>query len=127
MPDRVSIDSLEALNRELREHEARLKRLIEQWLEHEQLQDVSASTVQQASAASTANPIPLTERELQILCLVARGQTNRQVGAQLGCTPATIRNRLGRIYWKLGVLTRTHAVVRAIELGLCTFGSSEGS
>ena len=125
MTNRGRADVLEALHRELLEREARLKSLIEQLLERERLQGPSASTVAQAPVAGPGDPASLTERELQILHLVVRGQTNRQIGAQLGCTSATIRNRLGRIYWKLGVATRTHAAVRAIELGLCRAGPAE--
>ena len=77
--------------------------------------------------AGPGDPIPLTEREVQILQLLVRGHTNRQISAQLGCTSATIRNRLGRIYGKLGVMTRTHAAVRAVELGLCRTSPSETS
>jgi DNA-binding NarL/FixJ family response regulator len=121
------LDTLEALHRELLEREARLKSLIEQLLERERLQEPPAITVQQSPAARPGDLIPLTERELQILQLVVWGHTNRQIGAQLGCTPATIRNRLGRIYWKLRVMTRTHAAVRAVELGLCRAGPAEGS
>ena len=127
MMDRERADSLEALRRELLEREARLKGLLEQLLERERLQEPSAITPQQAPAARPGDLDPLTERELRILQLVVRGHTNRQIGAQIGCTAATTRNRLGRIYWKLGVLTRTHAAVRAIELGLCSAGSAEGS
>jgi DNA-binding NarL/FixJ family response regulator len=68
------------------------------------------------------DPIPLTEREVQILQLVVRGYANREIGARLGVGSATIRNRLSGIYVKLGVATRTHAAVRAIELGLCSAG-----
>ena len=127
MTNRGRVDSLEALHRELLEREARLKSLIEQLLGHERLQEPSAITVQQFPAARLGDPIPLTEREIQILQLVVRGHTNRQIGAQLGCTSATMRNRLGRIYRKLGVLTRTHAAVRAVELGLCSANPAEGS
>jgi DNA-binding NarL/FixJ family response regulator len=127
MTDRGRADFLEALHHELLEREARLKSLIEDLLERERLQEPAGSAVQRTPAARLGDPIPLREREVEILQLVVKGHTNRQIGAQLGCTAGTIRNRLGRIYWKLGVVTRTHAAVRAVELGLCTAGSTEGS
>ena len=127
MTDRERADSLEALRRELLEREARLQGLVLELLERGRRQAPSASTVQTVPARRSSTPRPLTEREVQILRLVVKGYTNRQIGAQLACTSATIRNRLGRIYWKLGVLTRTHAAVRAIELGLCSADSAEGS
>ena len=111
-------DVLAALHRELLDREGRLKSLLGPLLERERLRDPSARP---------GAPIPLTEREVQILQLVVRGHTNRQIGAQLQLVPGTIRNRLGRIYWKLGVMTRTHAAVRAVELGICSAGPAEAS
>ena len=122
MTDRGRADLLEALHRELLEREARLKSLIERLLERDWQREPSASTAHQAPAARSGDPTPLTGREVQILQLLVRGHTNREIGAQLGIGSATIRNRLTRIYWKLGVTTRTHAAVRAIELGLCRAG-----
>ena len=127
MTDPGRADVLAALHRELLEREARLKSLVEQRLDRERRQESIAGAARRTSAAGPGDPTRLTEREVQILQLVVRGHTNRQIGAQLGCTPATIRNRLSRIYWKLGVLTRTHAAVRAVELGLCRAGPAEGS
>ena len=118
MMNRGRVDTLEALHRELLEREARLKSLIEQLLERERLQEPSAITVQRAPAARPGDLIPLTEREVQILQLVVWGHTNRQIGAQLGCTSATIRNRLSRIYQKLGVSSRDEAIERLHEIGL---------
>ena len=115
VPERAD---LQAFRRELLEREARLKSLIEQLLDRERLQEPSASTAHQAPAARSGDPIPLTEREAQILHWIVRGRTNREIGTQLGGTSATIRNRLTRIYWKLGVTTRTQAAVRAVGLGL---------
>jgi DNA-binding NarL/FixJ family response regulator len=107
-----------ALRRELLEREARLKSLIEVLLAREQRQGSTTSTANEAPAAGPGGQVRLTEREVQILQLLVRGHTNRQIGAQLGVSPETIRNRLSRIYWKLGVTTRTHAAVRTVELGL---------
>jgi DNA-binding NarL/FixJ family response regulator len=111
-------DDLQTLRRKLLEREALLQRLIEQTLEHDR---------QRAPAARPGDHRALTERELQILQLVVRGHTNPEIGAQLGVGRSTIRNRLSRIYWKLGVKTRTHAAVRAIELGLYQAGPAAAS
>jgi DNA-binding NarL/FixJ family response regulator len=127
MTDRERADLLVTLHRDLLEYEARLKKLLEPLMDHERLRGPSASTANEAPAAGPGAPIPLTEREVQILQLLVRGHTNRQIGAQLQLVPGTIRNRLGRIYWKLGVMTRTHAAVRAVELGLCRASRSETS
>lgn len=127
MTDRGRADVLVALHRELLEHEARLKGLVEQLLDRDQRSEPSTSTPPRAPTARPGAPLPLTEREVQILQLVVRGHTNREIGDQLGVAAETIRNRLSRIYWKLRVLTRTHAAVRAVELGLCTAGPAEGA
>jgi len=60
----------------------------------------------------------LTDRERQILRLVAAGRTNREIGAQIGLTAGTIKNQVARILSKLNVTDRTQAAVRAVELGL---------
>ena len=122
MTDRGRSDLLMDLHHALLEHEARLKSLLETLLAHEGPPEPSESTAHEAPAAGPGDRVRLTEREVQILQLLVRGHTNRQIGAQLQLVPGTIRNRLGRIYWKLGVMTRTHAAVRAIELGLCRAG-----
>jgi DNA-binding NarL/FixJ family response regulator len=127
MTDRGRADLLEALHRDLLEHEARLRSLLEPLLAPERLQEPVASTPHTTGAARPRDQIRLTEREVQILQLLVRGHTNRQIGARLQVGAATIRNRLGRIYQKLGVMTRTHAAVRAVELGLCRAGLTEAS
>ena len=116
-----------ALRRELLEREARLKSLIELLLAREQRQGSTTSTANEAPAVGPGGQVRLTGREVQILQLLVRGHTNRQIGAQLGVSPETIRNRLSRIYWKLGVVTRTHAAVRAVDLGLCRAGPAKPS
>ena len=58
-----------------------------------------------------------TPRERELLALVAQGLDNLQIGAQLGLADKTVRNQLSALYRKLGVEGRSHAVVRARELG----------
>jgi DNA-binding CsgD family transcriptional regulator len=60
--------------------------------------------------------VPLTPREREVLDWVAAGKTNRDVAAILGASPRTVEKHLERIYEKLGVETRTAAVMRAIKL-----------
>jgi DNA-binding NarL/FixJ family response regulator len=127
MTDRGRADLLADLHHELLEQEAQLKSLMEQLLARERLRAPSASTGWQDPAASPGDEIRLTAREIQILQLLVRGHTNRQIGAQLQVGAGTIRNRLSRIYAKLGVMTRTHAAVRAVELGLSRAGPAEES
>lgn len=61
---------------------------------------------------------PLTKRELEILRLVARGQTNRTVGDQLGLSSRTVEVHLRRIFTKLDVNTRTQAAIVGLRSGL---------
>jgi DNA-binding NarL/FixJ family response regulator len=65
---------------------------------------------------------PLTERETEILRLLARGQTNPQIARELVVSPGTVKNHVRDIITKLGVSDRTQAAVRAMELGLLAPG-----
>jgi HD-GYP domain-containing protein (c-di-GMP phosphodiesterase class II) len=67
--------------------------------------------------ASTA-PEMLTERERDVLRLVARGMSNKEVGAQLSISPRTVQVHTMHAYDKLGVRTRAGAALRATEKGL---------
>lgn len=61
---------------------------------------------------------PLTERELEILDLVARGKTSQQIADQLYLALETVRTYRKRIYAKLGAYTSSHAVAISIGRGL---------
>ena len=60
----------------------------------------------------------LSERELAVLRLAARGLTNKQIGAELAISDRTVQNHLANIYAKLGVASRTEAVTAALQRGL---------
>lgn len=70
---------------------------------------------------------PLTERELQILILTAKGYTNKASGVQLGISDRTVQNHLANIFQKLNAESRTEAVMRAVSLGLIPANISENS
>ena len=59
----------------------------------------------------------VTEREREVLALVAEGYSNKRIGAQLGITERTVKNHLTYIMSKLAASDRTHAVVTAVRLG----------
>ncbi len=61
---------------------------------------------------------PLTGRELDVLGAVADGLTNAEIGARLIIAEATVKTHLLRLFAKLDVTDRTHAVVVAMERGL---------
>lgn len=60
----------------------------------------------------------LTERELEILELLAQGLTVQQAATRLGLSPRTVETHIGKLYRKLGVENRVQAVSRASSLGL---------
>ena len=72
--------------------------------------------------ASVRNPQqdPLSERELEVLGLVARGATNREAAKQLFISEATVKTHLIHIYTKLDVGDRAAAVAEAFNRGLLT-------
>lgn len=61
---------------------------------------------------------PLSERELEVLRLVAAGLSNREIAEELFITVSTVKSHTNHIYGKLGVRNRTAAAARAKELGL---------
>jgi LuxR family maltose regulon positive regulatory protein len=61
---------------------------------------------------------PLSERELEVLSLVAAGLSNREIAAKLVIAEGTVKKHLHNIFGKLNVRSRTQAVMRASELGL---------
>jgi DNA-binding NarL/FixJ family response regulator len=66
---------------------------------------------------------PLSQRELEVLGLVARGSTNREAAARLFISEATVKTHLLHVYAKLGVNDRAAAVAEAFERGLLTPGT----
>jgi two-component system, NarL family, response regulator LiaR len=61
---------------------------------------------------------PLTERELEVLKLLAKGLSNQEIAEQLKLSEGTVRNYLSTLFSKLGVSDRTKAAVLAIQHGL---------
>ena len=61
---------------------------------------------------------PLTERELEVLQLIAQGLSDREVAERLIVVIGTVKRHLNNLYGKLGVHSRTHALARARELNL---------
>ncbi len=68
--------------------------------------------------ASLEEPDPLTDRETEILRLMAGGYSNKEVANSLGVAEGTVKNHVSNILSKLGVRDRTRAVLKAFELGI---------
>lgn len=60
----------------------------------------------------------LTERETEVLALVAKGYTNKAIGVQLTISDRTVQGHLAKVFHKLQANSRTEAVMRAVSLGL---------
>ena len=60
---------------------------------------------------------PLTDREMEVLKLAAKGYTNKAIGVQLGISDRTVQGHLARVFDKLQATSRTEAVMRAVSLG----------
>ena len=79
---------------------------------------IAARMLQHFSRAAEAGPFPqLTEREHEVLRLVASGMDNPAVARRLGVSPKTVRNHVSTIITKLQVSDRTAAVLKAREAG----------
>ena len=67
----------------------------------------------------------LTERELDVVRALARGQSNKEIAGDLGISEKTVRNHASNIYKKLHIFDRTQAVIYAIRKGLVNLDDPE--
>ncbi|HEU0004271.1 MAG TPA: response regulator transcription factor [Ktedonobacteraceae bacterium] len=89
-----------------------------------QLTPRAAARLMQA-VGGPESPEALTERETEVLRLLAQGQSNKQIARNLNNTEKTIKTHVSRILSKLGVQSRTQATLYAIRTGLVSPGSAE--
>lgn len=68
--------------------------------------------------SSLDRPDPLTERETEILRLMAGGYSNKEIANSLGVAEGTVKNHVSNILSKMGVRDRTRAVLKAFEMRL---------
>ncbi|MFG1812776.1 response regulator [Kribbella sp. NPDC049174] len=70
------------------------------------------------SAVRTPAASPLAARERQVLALVAKGTSNREIANELFISEATVKTHLSHVFTKLGVNDRAAAVAKGYELGI---------
>ena len=68
---------------------------------------------------------PLTERELEVLKLVAQGLSNQEIGVALTISERTVGSHISHILGKLHLESRTQAVLYAVRQGLVDVGPEE--
>ncbi len=79
-----------------------------------------ARQVRSRAAARLDGSEPLTEREREVLGLVARGMSNKAIADELSITERTARTHVSNILGKLGLASRTQAALYAVEHGLAS-------
>jgi DNA-binding NarL/FixJ family response regulator len=85
---------------------------------------IAARMLQHFGHSAVASPFPqLTERETEVLGLLAAGRDNAGVARRLGVSPKTVRNHVSNIITKLQVSDRSGAILRARDAGLGGAGS----
>jgi pimeloyl-ACP methyl ester carboxylesterase/DNA-binding CsgD family transcriptional regulator len=102
---------LESKNHVLLENEPAWQKFVDEFNEFLSTLPTKASVSELQALAG------LTERECEVLDLVAQGFSNPSIGARLGITEKTVRNQVSMLLSKLGVSSRSQAIVRAREAG----------
>ena len=74
--------------------------------------------------ATPADPDPLSDREVEVLKLLARGATNKEIALDLSIQETTVKSHVSSILGKLGVPSRTHAALYAARAGLAELAST---
>jgi len=90
--------------------------LLGAWVFH-RLQHRPATPTFEINHAALAS-LGLSEREMQVLELLAAGKSNKEIAQQLSVSPNTVKTHVGNVFGKLGARRRTEAISRARELGI---------
>ena len=87
---------------------------------------VAARVVEEQASGGGAGRAPaddLTPRELEVLCLIARGRSNKRIALELGVAEKTVKTHVSHVLAKLGLSDRTQAALYAVREGLVSPGS----
>ena len=87
---------------------------------------VAARVVEELASgggAGRAAADELTPRELEVLCLIARGRSNKRIALELGVAEKTVKTHVSHVLAKLGLSDRTQAALYAVREGLVSQGS----
>lgn len=79
------------------------------------------------AAKRPPTPDPLTEREVEVLGLVAQGLSNKEIADQLVITEATVRTHINNVFQKLHLANRVQAALYALREGLASLDDKENS
>jgi NarL family two-component system response regulator LiaR len=87
---------------------------------------VAARVVEELASGGGAGRAPadeLTPRELEVLCLIAHGRSNKRIALELGVAEKTVKTHVSHVLAKLGLSDRTQAALYAVREGLVSPGS----
>jgi DNA-binding CsgD family transcriptional regulator len=71
-----------------------------------------------AANTRAVESLGISARELEVLALLAAGQSNKEIASRLDVSPNTVKTHVARLFEKLAVRRRTEAILRARELGM---------
>jgi NarL family two-component system response regulator LiaR len=92
---------------------------------HPEIAQKVLSEVRQPSAEVQLAPDPLTEREVEVLKLVAEGKSNKEIAEELKISPHTARTHVNRILNKLHLANRVKATLYALSQGVSSLKETE--
>jgi DNA-binding NarL/FixJ family response regulator len=92
-----------------------------------QLSPEAAARLMREMRQPETTPEPLTDREIEVLGLLARGRANKEIARDLHIGEKTVKTHVSNILGKLGVQSRTQAALHAVRTGLVPAGEIGGN
>ena len=88
---------------------------------------MQAASLLMRGVRAPAGPEALSERETEVLRLLARGQSNKEIARELHVNESTVKSHVSSILAKLGVQSRTQAALHAAKIGLVPSEAPDGA